>query len=82
MAGTIHSPLRKRIVTRPACRGESIYDASNAYRPFCSGRCRTWISARGPTKVSGLPQTRIRWSPRQARFACGEPPPPVSGSGR
>lgn len=40
MAEPATPPLRKRIVTCPACRGESIYDASNAYRPFCSARCK------------------------------------------
>jgi endogenous inhibitor of DNA gyrase (YacG/DUF329 family) len=29
-----------RIVRCPTCRGESIYAASNPYRPFCSERCR------------------------------------------
>lgn len=29
-----------RIVTCPCCRGDSIYAPSNAYRPFCSERCK------------------------------------------
>ncbi|HEY9064742.1 MAG TPA: DNA gyrase inhibitor YacG [Burkholderiaceae bacterium] len=29
-----------RIVRCPGCGGPSVYAASNAYRPFCSARCR------------------------------------------
>lgn len=29
-----------RLVTCPACGGESIYSPANAYRPFCSERCK------------------------------------------
>lgn len=29
-----------RIVACPACGGRSVYGAENAYRPFCSARCR------------------------------------------
>jgi endogenous inhibitor of DNA gyrase (YacG/DUF329 family) len=34
------SPLRKRIVVCPGCKGDSLYDLSNPYRPFCSERCK------------------------------------------
>lgn len=34
------STPKPRIVACPACGGESIYAASNPYRPFCSGRCK------------------------------------------
>lgn len=30
----------ERVVVCPACKGESIYAASNPYRPFCSQRCK------------------------------------------
>lgn len=33
-------PLKPRIVRCPACGGDSIYAASNPYRPFCSERCK------------------------------------------
>ncbi len=33
-------PSRRR-VRCPACGGPSWYDADNAWRPFCSERCRT-----------------------------------------
>ena len=29
-----------RIVRCPTCGGDSIYAPSNAYRPFCSARCK------------------------------------------
>ncbi len=31
---------RRRIVTCPACKGESIYGPENPSRPFCSQRCK------------------------------------------
>lgn len=34
------APLKPRIVRCPACGGDSIYAASNPYRPFCSERCK------------------------------------------
>ena len=30
----------ERIVRCPTCGGDSIYAPSNAYRPFCSSRCK------------------------------------------
>lgn len=30
----------ERIVRCPTCGGNSIYAPSNAYRPFCSARCK------------------------------------------
>lgn len=29
-----------RIVSCPRCKGDSVYAASNPYRPFCSERCK------------------------------------------
>ena len=29
-----------RVVVCPACKGKSVYAASNPYRPFCSQRCK------------------------------------------
>ena len=29
-----------RIVPCPTCGGDSIYSPTNAYRPFCSARCK------------------------------------------
>jgi endogenous inhibitor of DNA gyrase (YacG/DUF329 family) len=31
-------PIKR--VTCPACQGPSLYVPSNAYRPFCSARCK------------------------------------------
>ena len=30
----------ERIVRCPGCGGDSVYAASNIYRPFCSSRCK------------------------------------------
>jgi endogenous inhibitor of DNA gyrase (YacG/DUF329 family) len=30
----------KRIVACPTCKGDSLYDATNPFRPFCSERCK------------------------------------------
>lgn len=32
--------IGERIVRCPACGGDSVYAARNAYRPFCSARCK------------------------------------------
>ncbi len=33
-------PEGARLVTCPACQGNSLYHASNPFRPFCSERCK------------------------------------------
>lgn len=35
-----HATPKKRIVRCPTCGGDSIYAPENAFRPFCSERCR------------------------------------------
>ena len=30
----------KKLVPCPTCGGDSVYDPSNVYRPFCSNRCK------------------------------------------
>jgi hypothetical protein len=30
-----------KLVTCPACGGPSLYASSNAFRPFCSARCKS-----------------------------------------
>lgn len=34
------APAKARSVRCPNCSGDSVYAASNAYRPFCSARCK------------------------------------------
>jgi uncharacterized protein len=34
------STVKPRVVRCPACGGDSVYAASNPYRPFCSDRCK------------------------------------------
>lgn len=55
---------KTRIVSCPACRGESVYAPSNRYRPFCSQRCKNmdlgaWASEsfRVPAEVPSDEQT-------------------------
>ncbi|RZJ60624.1 MAG: DNA gyrase inhibitor YacG [Acidovorax sp.] len=31
---------QERIVVCPSCGGDSVYSPANAYRPFCSERCK------------------------------------------
>jgi endogenous inhibitor of DNA gyrase (YacG/DUF329 family) len=35
-----NAAAKPRLVRCPACGGESVYSASNPYRPFCSKRCK------------------------------------------
>ena len=57
---TSHTPATSaaKIVVCPTCGGDSIYAPSNAFRPFCSERCKdidlgAWASEsfRMPTEV-------------------------------
>ncbi|MBX3611714.1 MAG: DNA gyrase inhibitor YacG [Hydrogenophaga sp.] len=41
----------QRVVRCPACGGDSVFDSSNRWRPFCSERCKqhdfgAWASER------------------------------------
>jgi hypothetical protein len=39
--GSVTNPAGDtRIVRCPACGGDSVYSSTNAYRPFCSERCK------------------------------------------
>ena len=40
MATRADKPAKPRIVRCPACGGDSVYAPTNAFRPFCSERCR------------------------------------------
>ena len=35
-----YSTRNQRMVPCPTCRGDSLYDSTNPFRPFCSGRCK------------------------------------------
>ena len=32
--------IQSRIVICPSCAGDSVYSSANAFRPFCSERCK------------------------------------------
>jgi endogenous inhibitor of DNA gyrase (YacG/DUF329 family) len=34
------TPSTPKLVPCPTCGSDSVYDPSNAYRPFCSNRCK------------------------------------------
>lgn len=38
--GNINHPEQTKLVTCPTCGGDSVYAPSNAFRPFCSDRCK------------------------------------------
>jgi endogenous inhibitor of DNA gyrase (YacG/DUF329 family) len=51
MTSAASPPRRGPLVRCPTCGGESRFDASNAWRPFCSERCKgvdlgAWASER------------------------------------
>jgi endogenous inhibitor of DNA gyrase (YacG/DUF329 family) len=59
-------PDRQRIVPCPTCKGDSVFEPTNRWRPFCSERCRqidlgAWASesfrveAAPPTDPDELP---------------------------
>ena len=33
-------PIAPRVIRCPGCGGDSVYAATNPFRPFCSARCR------------------------------------------
>jgi endogenous inhibitor of DNA gyrase (YacG/DUF329 family) len=60
----------KRIVRCPACGGDSVYSADNAYRPFCSARCRgidlgAWASESFRVPTEAPPEDEIYGDPRR-----------------
>jgi endogenous inhibitor of DNA gyrase (YacG/DUF329 family) len=48
------APLRPRIVRCPACGGDAVYAASNAFRPFCSERCKESDLGAWATEAYGI----------------------------
>ena len=59
-------PVPRRTVRCPRCGGPSLYAADNAYRPFCSARCKN-------TDFSA-------WASETYRIAA-PPAPPGDGDG-
>jgi len=61
--------LKPRIVTCPACKGDSVYSATNAYRPFCSERCKNmdlgaWASESFRVPTEAPPEDSVFGDPR------------------
>ena len=40
MLVSIEAKRGSRVIRCPGCGGPSVYSADNAYRPFCSARCK------------------------------------------
>ena len=63
------NPTKVKIVICPTCGGNSVYGATNAFRPFCSERCKNidfgaWASEsfRMPSEVP--PEDQIYGDPK------------------
>ena len=65
------SSSKAKIVVCPGCGGDSVYAASNPFRPFCSARCKNidlgaWASegfrlpADAPIEDDDLGDTRLQ----------------------
>ena len=62
-------PRTPRLVTCPSCLGESLYNLSNPYRPFCSARCKNmdlgaWASEGFRVPVENAPEQPPEPDPR------------------
>jgi len=58
--GTAAPPEPPKLVVCPTCGGDSVYAASNPFRPFCSERCKNidlgaWASENFRMSAQGLP---------------------------
>lgn len=58
-----------RMVRCPACGGTSVYHPSNAYRPFCSERCKNldmgaWASEAFRMPTEAPPDDAVYGDPR------------------
>jgi endogenous inhibitor of DNA gyrase (YacG/DUF329 family) len=55
---------RPKLVTCPTCGGDSVYAASNPFRPFCSERCKNidlgaWANEDFRMPTTGLPEDQL-----------------------
>jgi len=58
------SPGKPRLVTCPTCAGDSLYDTTNLFRPFCSERCKNldfgaWASEAFRVPTEAPPEDQI-----------------------
>jgi len=61
MASRADKPAKPRLVRCPACGGDSVYAPTNAFRPFCSERCKNldlgaWASESFRVEASPPPE--------------------------
>lgn len=57
-------PHQVKLVTCPTCAGDSIYAASNPFRPFCSERCKNidlgaWAHEDFRMPTTALPEDQL-----------------------
>jgi uncharacterized protein len=69
------SALPERQVTCPTCKGPALYSPANAWRPFCSKRCRgedlgAWASEQfrvvAPASSEELEEEAQKTAPKRA----------------
>jgi len=54
---------KKRLVTCPTCGAQSEYSPENAYRPFCSKRCKLTDLGQWATESYRIPITETSQEP-------------------
>jgi len=59
----------ERVVRCPACGGDSVYGPANAFRPFCSARCKgmdlgAWASEEFRMAADAPPDDEIFGDPK------------------
>ena len=55
---------RPKLIPCPSCGGDSVYDLSNPFRPFCSERCKNidlgaWANEDFRMPAIGLPEDQL-----------------------
>ena len=58
------APGKPRLVICPTCAGDSVYGTSNAFRPFCSKRCKNldfgaWASEAFRVPTEAPPEDQV-----------------------
>lgn len=64
MTSTSAANQSVKMVACPQCNGDSIFAASNVYRPFCSARCKNidfgaWASESFRMPADALPDDQV-----------------------
>jgi len=65
--------MKQRIVSCPQCGASVVWDASNAFRPFCSERCKMIDLGAWATESYRIPVVEDKDTP-ETDLSAGEPP--------